>query len=52
MVKLDLVSAAKAWRYYRAIEPSFYRFPALRAARFEDRMRLAFGPEPKSAGDT
>jgi len=46
MLQRGLVTPGDAWACFRAIGPDFYRFPTLRAAPFEARMREAFGPEP------
>jgi hypothetical protein len=46
MVHRGLVDPPQAWRYFEAIEPELYRFPAVDGRSFRQAVAEAFGPSP------
>jgi len=46
MVARGLVDVPNAWRYFEAIEPELYRYPALDPAAFRQGLEDILGPKP------
>lgn len=51
MVRRGLVEPARAWRYFQAIEPDLYRFPAVDTRSFRRAAEEVFGQPPDAARD-